>query len=100
MLHAGDGTHEPAAQKRPRQVDPGQQAGQQGREGLDVLLAVVEQRLPLFERGVLNERVPLRARSTLYTRLGDWLAYLSLIVSASALGFALSRRSPRACSAS
>ncbi len=60
----------------------------------------VSRRLPLFERGVLNGPLPLRTRSTLYTRLGDWLAYLCVIVSVSALGFALSRRSPRTCSAS
>ena len=48
--------------------------------------------LPLFARGILVERVPLRIRRTLYTRFGDWLAYLSLAVSAAALGAAAWRR--------
>src|SRR5262249_20104056 len=30
--------------------------------------------LPLYERGTLHHRVTLRGRSTLYTRLPDWLA--------------------------
>ena len=41
--------------------------------------------LPLFARGTMTGRVPLRSRQTLYTRLGDWLAYLALAVSAAAL---------------
>ena len=45
--------------------------------------------LPLFRRGTLIERVPLRDRETLYTRLGDWLAYLSLVVTAVAFVAAL-----------
>ncbi len=56
--------------------------------------------LPLFERGVLHGRLPLRDRSTLYTRAGDWLAYVCLGLSVAMLGFALSRRSHRSCSAS
>ncbi len=48
--------------------------------------------LPLFARGFLAERVPLRTRRTLYTRFGDWLAYVSLAVSAVALGAAAWRR--------
>ncbi|HMH49107.1 MAG TPA: apolipoprotein N-acyltransferase [Candidatus Acidoferrum sp.] len=48
--------------------------------------------LPPFTRGVLADRVPLRTRQTLYTRLGDWLAYLSLAVSAVGLGAAAWRR--------
>ncbi|OLE39643.1 MAG: apolipoprotein N-acyltransferase [Candidatus Rokubacteria bacterium 13_1_20CM_2_70_7] len=44
--------------------------------------------LNLFERGNLIDRVPLRTRETLYTRLGDWFAYLGLLVSAGALGAA------------
>src|SRR5262249_3821654 len=51
--------------------------------------------LPLFERGALNASLPLRSRTTLYTRLGDWLAYACLALSAAALVTALSRRSPR-----
>jgi apolipoprotein N-acyltransferase len=60
----------------------------------------VSRSLALFERGVLRGTVPLRSGSTLYTRLGDWLAYASLGLSAAVFGLALSRRSPRACSAS
>ena len=49
--------------------------------------------LNLFERGVLSDRVPLRQGQTLYTRLGDWVAWLSLAVSAASIGVA-ARRSP------
>jgi len=56
--------------------------------------------LPLFAQGVLGDRVSLRSGRTLYTRLGDWLAYLCLGLSASVLGFAFFGRSPRSCSAS
>lgn len=42
-------------------------------------------RLGLFERGMLAERVPLRGRDTLYTRLGDWLAWVALGLSGGAL---------------
>jgi apolipoprotein N-acyltransferase len=38
--------------------------------------------LPLFVRGTLEGRVPLRSRVTVYTRFGDWLVYLALAVSA------------------
>jgi apolipoprotein N-acyltransferase len=48
--------------------------------------------LPLFTRGVLTARVPLRTRQTLYTRFGDWLAYLGAAVSAATLGAAAWRR--------
>ena len=48
--------------------------------------------LPLFARGTLMQRMPLRERETLYTRFGDWLAYLALAVSAVALGAAARRR--------
>jgi apolipoprotein N-acyltransferase len=41
--------------------------------------------LPLFVRGTLEGRVPLRSRQTLYTRFGDWLAYLAVAVSAAML---------------
>jgi len=56
--------------------------------------------LPLFERGVLARSVPLRTRTTLYTRFGDWLAYACLGLTAGAFGFARFRRSPAPCSAS
>ena len=52
----------------------------------------IRQSLPLFTRGLLTERVPLRTRQTLYTRFGDWLVYLSLAVSAVGLGAAALRR--------
>jgi apolipoprotein N-acyltransferase len=39
----------------------------------------------LYERTTLAERVPLRARDTVYARFGDWLAYLALGVSAVSL---------------
>jgi len=42
----------------------------------------IERSLPLFVRGTLEGRIPLRVRETLYTRFGDWLAYLALAVSA------------------
>lgn len=41
--------------------------------------------LGLFERGNLIERVPLRSRDTLYSRVGDWLSWLALLVSGGAL---------------
>ncbi|HEU5319704.1 MAG TPA: apolipoprotein N-acyltransferase, partial [Methylomirabilota bacterium] len=48
----------------------------------------IVRRLPLFERGTLTERLPLRRGDTLFTRVGDWLAWLSLAVSAAVLGSA------------
>jgi apolipoprotein N-acyltransferase len=56
--------------------------------------------LPLFERGLLQHRVVLRARATLYTRLGDWLAYGCLGLGAGVLAFTFFRRSLAACSVS
>lgn len=44
--------------------------------------------LGLFERGNLIGRVALRSRETLYTRAGEWLAYVALTLSAGALGAA------------
>ena len=46
----------------------------------------IVRRVPLYERTTAAERVPLRTRETLYTRFGDWLAYLSLVVSGALLG--------------
>jgi apolipoprotein N-acyltransferase len=60
----------------------------------------VSEFLPLFERGLLRHRVVLRTRTTLYTRLGDWLAYGCLGLGAGVLGFAVFRRSLTACSVS
>jgi apolipoprotein N-acyltransferase len=56
--------------------------------------------LPLFARGVLDHAVALRARTTLYTRFGDWVAYGCLALAAVVLGYALYRRSFAACSES
>jgi apolipoprotein N-acyltransferase len=47
--------------------------------------------LGLFERGVLADGVPLRHGRTLFTRLGDWVAWLSLGLSAASVGTALRR---------
>ncbi len=49
--------------------------------------------MPLFERGILDARLPLRGRSTLYTRWGDWLAYGCLGLVAAVVGLGLSGRS-------
>jgi apolipoprotein N-acyltransferase len=50
--------------------------------------------LELFKVGIMTERLPLRVRTTLYTRFGDWLPYLSLGLSLAALGIA-ARPEPR-----
>jgi apolipoprotein N-acyltransferase len=54
--------------------------------------------LPLFERGILRHRLALRTRTTLYTRLGDWVAYGCLALGAAGCGLALLRRSRETCS--
>jgi apolipoprotein N-acyltransferase len=43
------------------------------------------QRIPLYERDIATTAVPLRVATTLYTRVGDWLAYLGLLGTAGAL---------------
>jgi apolipoprotein N-acyltransferase len=48
--------------------------------------------LPLLETGFLSARVPLRERTTLYTRWGDWLPYLCLGLSVAGLAAGLRRR--------
>lgn len=56
--------------------------------GVSALIAPsgeITQALPLFVRGTFQGRVALRDRETLYTRFGDWLAYLSLAVTATML---------------
>jgi apolipoprotein N-acyltransferase len=53
--------------------------------------------LPLFERGVLSASIPLRSRTTLYTRWGDWLVYLCLGLSAAGWLAALAGKRPAAC---
>jgi apolipoprotein N-acyltransferase len=45
----------------------------------------IVRRVPLYERTTATERVPLRTRYTLYSRFGDWVAYLSLAVSGALL---------------
>jgi len=52
----------------------------------------ITRRLPLFERDIMTAEVPLRNRTTIYTRLGDWVAYLGLAVTAAALGVRALRR--------
>lgn len=52
----------------------------------------IVRRLGLFRADIMTERVPLRSRTTLYTRIGDWPAWLSLAVSGAALGAAAWRR--------
>jgi apolipoprotein N-acyltransferase len=47
--------------------------------------------LGLFQRDVLVDAVPLRQGRTLYTRLGDWVAWLSLGLAAATVGTALRR---------
>jgi apolipoprotein N-acyltransferase len=56
--------------------------------------------LALFDRGVAHRLVPLRARTTLYTRLGDWLAYGCLGLAAAVFGLAFFRRTLGTCSVS
>lgn len=53
--------------------------------------------LPLFERGFLTFSVPLRGRTTLYTRFGNWLVYVCLALSAGAGAVALVKGRPNAC---
>jgi apolipoprotein N-acyltransferase len=53
--------------------------------GISALIAPtgeISRSLPLFVRGTLEGLIPLRRGETLYTRFGDWLAYLSVAVSA------------------
>ncbi len=53
--------------------------------------------LPLFDRGILSASIPLRSRTTLYTRFGDWLVYLCLGLSTAAWGAASLSKRPAAC---
>jgi len=53
--------------------------------------------LPLFERGFLTAPVPLRSRTTLYTRFGDWLVYLCLGLCAAAWAAAFAKKRPATC---
>ncbi|HXH84337.1 MAG TPA: apolipoprotein N-acyltransferase, partial [Candidatus Tectomicrobia bacterium] len=58
----------------------------------------VVRRMGLFERGVLVERVPLREGLTLFTRLGDWVAWTAMGLAAASIG--LAARGRAGCSAS
>ena len=53
--------------------------------------------LPLFDRGILSAMIPLRSRTTLYTRFGDWLVYLCLALCAAAWFAALARKRQATC---
>ena len=62
--------------------------------GVSALIAPdggVSPTLPLFQRGFLTLSVPLRSRTTLYTRFGNWLVYLCVALSAAAGVVALAR---------
>lgn len=48
--------------------------------------------MSLFERGTMSEQVPLRAGETFFTRFGDWLSWLGLLVSGAALAATVRRR--------
>jgi apolipoprotein N-acyltransferase len=41
----------------------------------------IVRRMGLFERGIMTDRVSVRSVDTLYTRLGDWVAYVGFVVS-------------------
>jgi apolipoprotein N-acyltransferase len=56
----------------------------------------ITQRIPLFERDIVTAAVPLRTRTTLYTRLGDWVPYLGIAMTAAALAVRASRRTSAA----
>ena len=52
--------------------------------------------LPLEAAGFLEGQLPIRRRTTVYTRVGDWFAYTCLALSAGLLGLrAATVRSPR-----
>ena len=53
--------------------------------------------LPLFDRGILSASIPLRSRTTLYARFGDWLVYLCLGLCAAAWAAAVARKPAAAC---
>lgn len=52
----------------------------------------VAETLPLFERGVLEGRILMRSRTTLYTRFGDWFPYACLALSTTLVGVAVLRK--------
>jgi len=68
--------------------------------GVSALIAAdgrVAPTLPLFQRGFLTFSVPLRSRTTLYTRFGNWLVYVCLAVSAGAAAVALIKGRAATC---
>ncbi|OGL10626.1 MAG: apolipoprotein N-acyltransferase [Candidatus Rokubacteria bacterium RIFCSPLOWO2_02_FULL_72_37] len=56
----------------------------------------VLRRLDLGSRAVILDRLPLRTTETLYTRFGDWLAWLSAAITAGALAVCAARGVRRA----
>lgn len=55
--------------------------------------------LPLFEQGTLTAGIALRGTTTLYTRFGDWLAWLSLAVTAGGLAVCWRRQGAKGAQA-
>jgi apolipoprotein N-acyltransferase len=56
--------------------------------GVSALIAPsgqIVRRLALYHRDTMSEALPLREGSTLYSRFGEWLAYLAFAVGATAL---------------
>jgi apolipoprotein N-acyltransferase len=51
----------------------------------------IERRMGLFDRGVMTERLPVRMGETIYTRFGDWFAYLAIAGTAAVVGAAARR---------
>lgn len=65
--------------------------------GVSVFIAPSGQilrRLPLYRRAVMAERLPLRVGETLYSRFGEWLAYVALGVSVGTLVASARRQRP------
>jgi apolipoprotein N-acyltransferase len=54
----------------------------------------IRRSMPLFERGIMVEALPLRDGETMYTRFGDWFAYLALalVLAMPGAGFVMGRR--------
>jgi apolipoprotein N-acyltransferase len=50
--------------------------------------------LPMEATGFLEGQLPLRHRTTVYTRVGDWFAYACLAVSGGLLGVRAAARAP------
>jgi apolipoprotein N-acyltransferase len=54
----------------------------------------IVRRLSLFRRAVMAEQVPLRSGETLYSRFGEWLAYVALGVTVGTLAASARGRRP------